>query len=111
MKTRIPKKPTAVRFAQWLKENTLCSLRFEGERVEAVVSAGHIEPNLCVPLIAEMNDEILEITEFAEDYFSLESAYKAIDNGEETYPPVPFHDWVQDQYLTAKDVKITRVEI
>jgi len=108
---KIPKTITPAKFAKWLKENTFCSISFKGERVEAVVMAENIEPSLCIPLIAEMNDEILEVTEFANDYYSLQSAYQAIDNGEETYPPVPFHDWVQDQYLTAKDVKITRVEI
>jgi len=108
---KIPKKITPAKFAKWLKEHTLCSVKVKGGRVEAVIDAGHIEPSLCFPLIAEWIDETLEVSEFSQDYYSMEAAFAAINNGEETYSPIPFHDWVQNQYLTAKSLKITRVNI
>jgi len=58
-----------------------------------------------------MNDDVLEITEFVNDYHQLMPARTAIKNGDETFSPVPFYDWVRDQYLTARNVKITKVEI
>ncbi len=112
MATKIPKNITPAKFAKWLKRNIDCeAIVRRGERVEAVVYADHIEPGKCVPLVAEMDDEILMITEFTNDYYYPQAAQRAIDKREDAYPPVPFYDWVQDQYLTDKNVKIIKIEI
>ncbi|NLB52228.1 MAG: hypothetical protein GX808_04730 [Syntrophomonadaceae bacterium] len=112
MTTKTPKNVTPAKFAKWLKRNIDCeAIVRRGERVEAVVYADHIEPGKCVPLVAEMDDEILMITEFTNDYYYPQAAKRAIEKGEDAYSPVPFYEWVQDQYLTVKDVKITKVEI
>ena len=110
-KIKVPQKITPAKFAKWLKEYTHCRVKVKGDRVEAVIDASHIEPSLCFPLIAEWVNENLEVREFCQDYYSMEAAFAAINDGEETYSPLPFHDWVQNQYLTAKNVKITRVNI
>lgn len=111
MKTIIPRKIDPKKFVEWLRKYTLCSIRTVGDRVEAVIDAANIEPDRWVPLIAEMNDEVLEITEFTNDYYSPQTARAAINDGEETFSPVPFHDWARDQYLTAKKVTITKVNL
>lgn len=112
MATKIPKNITPSKFAKWLRNNTDCEARVRrGERVEAIVYADHIEPGKCVPLLAEMDDEDLMITEFTNDYYYPQAAQRAIDKKEDSYPPVPFYEWVQNQYLTDKNVKITKIEI
>lgn len=111
MKTKIPKNITPTKFAKWLRDNTWCDTKVKGQRLEAVVYAENIEHRRCVPLIAEMNEGVLEITEFINDYYYTRDALAAIKEEHDTYAPVPFYDWVQDQYLTDKNVKITKVEI
>lgn len=44
-------------------------------------------------------------------YYYFQAARRAIEVGEDVYSPAPFYEWVQDQYLTARDVKVTKVEI
>ena len=111
MKTRIPKNINLAKFVQWLKKNTDCQVKINAQRVEAVVFANHIEPGRCVPLVAEMDDDVLEITEFSVDCYNPRTAQAAIDSGEDAYSPVPFYEWVQDQYLTDKDVTVEKVEL
>ena len=111
MKTKIPKNITPAKFITWIKKNTDCEVKINGERVEVVVFANKIDPGRCIPLVAEMDNDILEIIEFSNDYYNPRTARQAIENGEDAYSPVPFYEWVQDQYLTAKDVKVERVEL
>ena len=111
MKTKIPKNINLTKFLQWIKKNTDCEVRMNGQCLEAVVFANHIEPGRCVPLVAEMDDDVLEITEFSVDCYNPRTAQAAIDSGEDAYSPVPFYEWVQDQYLTAKGVKVEKVEL
>jgi len=111
MTTRIPKNITPKKFAKWLKENTKCEVKVRGQRAEAVVYSEQTGLGRYIPLLARMNDEVLEITEFVNDYHHLKPARTAIENEDEAFAPVPFYDWVQDQYLTARDVKITKIEI
>ncbi|MGI5912720.1 MAG: hypothetical protein ACOX6E_09155 [Syntrophomonadaceae bacterium] len=52
------------------------------------------------------------VTELAADFYSAEEAWHALESGIfETYPAVPFHQWVQDQYLTASYMKIEKLSI
>jgi len=45
------------------------------------------------------------------DCYNPRTAQAAIDSGEEAYSPVPFYEWVQDQYLTDRGVTVEKVEL
>ncbi|NLX01352.1 MAG: hypothetical protein GXY40_02355 [Syntrophomonadaceae bacterium] len=45
----------------------------------------------------------------AETFYSREEARAGLDNPVDTYDPVPFHQWVQDQYWTASGVKVEKM--
>ena len=92
MKTRIPKNINLAKFVQWLKKNTDCQVKINAQRVEAVVFANHIEPGRCVPLVAEMDDDVLEITEFSVDCYN-PGPLGRHRRGEDAYSPVPFYEW------------------
>ena len=55
-----------------------------------------------------LGDQVM-VCELAETFYSREEARTALDNPTDTYDPIPFHQWVQDQYWTAKEVKVERV--
>lgn len=109
MKIKVPKNITLPKFIDWIKANTNCEVRINQKRLEIVVFADNIEKDRCVPLIAYMDGNHLMITELTDDYYSPQDAWQALDNNVPAYPPIPFYDWVKDQYLTAKDVRIERL--
>lgn len=109
MKIKVPKKITLQKFAAWIKEYTRCEVRASGHRLNIVVFADNIETGKCIPLFAESENDTVQITELADDYYSPEEAWKALEDGADCYPAVPFHEWVQDQYLTAENVRIEKI--
>lgn len=110
MKVEIPKEMTLQKFAGWIKEYTRCEIRPAGKRINVVVLADNIAPGCCVPLYAEFKNQVL-ITELAGDFCSAEEAWQALESvSAQSYPPVPFHQWVTDQYLTSRDVKIEAID-
>jgi hypothetical protein len=109
MKVKIPKKITLQKFAAWIKEYTRCEIRASGGRLNIVVFADNIEAGKSIPLYAEVENDTVQITELADDFYSPEEAWKALEDVADCYPPVPFHEWVQDQYLTAENVSIEKI--
>jgi hypothetical protein len=109
MKIKVPKNITLPKFIDWIKANTNCEVRINQKRLEILVFADNIEKNKCVPLIAYMDGSHLMISELADDYYRPQDAWQALDNNADTYPPESFYEWVKDQYLTAKDVKVERI--
>ncbi|MEA1960689.1 MAG: N-acetylmuramoyl-L-alanine amidase [Bacillota bacterium] len=112
MAIKVPKKMTLQKFIGWIKKNTNCEVRIEHDQVNVVVFADNIEKGKCVPLFAELDDDIVMITELTDDFHSPKAAWQALeDETADTFPPEPFHEWVQDQYLTAGDVKVEKFRV
>lgn len=111
MKIKIPKNINIPKFIDWIKTNTNCEVRINQKRLEIVVKADNIEKGLCVPLIAYMDGNQLMITELTDDYYSSQDAWQAIEDNASSYSPAPFYEWVKDQYLTAKNVRVEQVKI
>ncbi len=109
MKIKVPKNINLPKFIEWIKANTNCEVRINRKRLEIVVQADNVEKDLCVPLIAYMDGDTLVIIELAQDYYNPEDAWQALKENSPTYAPVPFYDWLKDQYLTSKNVKVERI--
>ncbi|MEA1960508.1 MAG: N-acetylmuramoyl-L-alanine amidase [Bacillota bacterium] len=112
MAIKVPKKMTLKAFVDWIKQTTNCEVRIEHDQVNVVVFADNIEKGKYVSLYAKQDDNIVTITELTGDYHSPEEAWQALeDETADTFPPEPFHEWVQDQYLTAGDVKVEKFNL
>ncbi|MGI5922024.1 MAG: hypothetical protein ACOX6I_09855 [Syntrophomonadaceae bacterium] len=110
MKIKVPREITLPKFARWIREYTRCEIRMAGKRLNVVVQADNIAPGCCVPLYAEAAGNQVLIYELAGDFHSSQAAWQALESGPaQTYPPVPFHQWAADQYLTARHVKIEQI--
>jgi len=96
-------------FVTWLQENLQCELSQSGQRLEVIINADNIEKGTFVALYAYMQSDQVMVRELTETFYSREDARAALDNPTDIYDPVPFHQWVQDQYWTAKEVKVERV--
>lgn len=106
---QIPKKMTLPLFVSWLKENLQCELSKSGQRLEVIINTDNIEKGTFAALYAQMQSDQVMVWELADTFYSMEEARAALDNPTATYDPVPFHQWVKDQYWTAKGVKVERV--
>jgi hypothetical protein len=106
---QIPKKMTLPLFITWLRENLQCELSKLGQRLEVIINANNIEPGTFAALYAEMQGDKVMVSELAETFYSMEEARAALDNPTDTYDPVSFHQWVKDQYWTAKGVKVEKI--
>ncbi|MEA1960470.1 MAG: N-acetylmuramoyl-L-alanine amidase [Bacillota bacterium] len=112
MAIKIPKKMTLQKFIKWIRRNTNCEVRIEHDQVNVVVFANNIEKGKCVPLYAELDNDIVMINELTGNYHSPEDAWEALeDETADTFFPEPFHEWVQDQYLTAGDVTMEKFSV
>ena len=109
MKMKIPKDMTIPKFINWIKTHTDSEIKVKQKHLEVVVKVDNIEKGKCVPLIAYMDGNQLMIVEFTDDYYKPPDAWQAIENSAPTYSPSPFHDWVKDQYLTSKNIKVERI--
>jgi len=105
----IPKKMTLPLFVTWLRVNLQCELSQSGQRLKVIINADNIEKGTFAALYAYMQGDQVMVCELADTFYSIEEAQAALDNPTDTYDPVPFHQWVQDQYWTAKNVKVERV--
>ena len=105
----IPKKMTLPLFVTWLRVNLQCELSQSGQRLKVIINADNIEKGAFAALYAYMQGDQVMVRELAQTFYSREEARAALDNPTDTYDPVPFHQWVKDQYWTAKDVKVERV--
>lgn len=109
MAITIPKKINLQKFAGWIRKYTKCELRIAANnRLDVVVFADNIEPGKCVPLFAESDGETVLINELTNDFYSPEEAWQALENNADSFPPAPFHQWVNDQYLTAENVQVEK---
>ena len=106
---QIPKKMTLPLFVTWLRENLQCELSQSGQHLEVIIKADNIEKGTFAALNAYMQGDQVMIRELAETYYSWEEARAALDNPADTYDPVPFHQWVKDQYWTAEGVKVEKI--
>ena len=106
---QIPKKMTLPLFVTWLQESLQCELSQSGRRLKVIINTDNIEKGTFAALYAYMQGDQVMVCELADTFYSIEEAQAALDNPTDTYDPVPFHQWVQDQYWTAKEVKVERV--
>ena len=98
-------------FGPWLQEKAGAEIRGTMGRTDCVVSIDHIEPGSLVALYAVNLANSLVVVELAGHFDSAAAAWAALANGEETYPPVPFNDWVEQQYLTDWEARVERFEL
>ncbi len=98
-------------FGPWLQEKAGAAIKTMTDRTDCVVSIDHIEPGSFVALYAVNSADGLVVVELAAYFNSESAAWEALANGEETYPPVPFNDWVEQQYLTDREAKVERLEL
>jgi len=104
------KKLNLAQFADWLRENLKCEIRQVGRRLEAVINADVIEAGSYAALFAQMDGSELMIGELLNTFHSPVEAWAALDSGQASaYDSVPFSQWVQDQYWTAKNVTVERI--
>lgn len=104
---KVPKNMDLQKFANWLQENLPGERRLVMNRIETVFPADKIEPGSFAALFAYMNGDELMICELASTFESSEEAWASLSLDEiYTFRPVPFYQWVEDQYWTAKEVSI-----
>lgn len=104
------KKLDLAQFADWLRENLKCEIRQVGRRLEAVINAEVIEAGTYAALVAQMDGSELMVGELLNTFHSPEEAWAALDSGQASvYDSVPFPQWVQDQYWTAKNVTVEKI--
>jgi len=96
-------------FVTWLRENLQCELSQSGQRLEVIINADNIEKGTFAALYAYMQGDQVIIRELADTFYSREEARVALDNPADTYDPVPFHQWVKDQYWTATNVTVQNI--
>ncbi len=106
---QIPKKMTLPLFVTWLRESLQCELNQSGQRLEVIINADNIEKGTFAALYTYMQGDQVMVRELAETFYSQEEARVALDDPTDTYDPVPFHQWVKDQYWTAKGVKVEKI--
>ncbi|WP_155814209.1 hypothetical protein [Syntrophomonas wolfei] len=56
-----------------------------------------------------MQGDQVMVRELADTFYSQEEAQAGLDNPTDTYDPVPFHQWVQEQYWTASGIKVEKI--
>lgn len=95
------------KFASWLQENLPGERRLVMNRIETVFPADKIEPGSFAALFAYMNGNELMVCELASTFLSIEEAWTALSSEEVyTFRPVPFYQWVKDQYWSAKKAQV-----
>jgi len=105
------KKMTLQQFGPWLQEKAGAEYRGAKDRTDCVTSIDHIEPGCFAALYAVNSVDGLVVVELAENFSDPAAAWEALANDQETYPPVLFDDWVEQQYLTDREAKVERFEI
>lgn len=109
MKIKVPKDINIAKFIDWIKAHTTCEVRINQKRLEIVVEADNVEKDLCVPLTAYMDGNTLAIIELTREYYEKDQALQALEANAPAYAPIPFYDWIKEQYLIAKNVKAERI--
>lgn len=103
----LPEKMDLHKFSQWLQENLPGEKRLVMNRVETVFPADLLQPGSFAALFAYMNDNELMICELASTFLSVEDAWAALSSEEVyTFRAVPFYQWIEYQYWTAKKVQV-----
>ena len=105
------KKMTLQQFGPWLQEKAGAEYRSENGRTVCVTSIDHVEPGCFAALYAVNTVDGLVVVELAGPFSSEVVAWEALANDEESYPPVLFDDWVNQQYLTDKTARVERFEL
>jgi hypothetical protein len=101
---------TIKQFGPWMEEKSQAEYRRENNRVNCAVSIDHIDPGKFAALYAVPSNSGLLIIELASLFNNKNEAWEALANGGESYPPLFFTDWVNQQYLTDRDAKVERFE-
>ena len=105
------KKMTLPLFYKWLQDNVKCELRQTKSRVDAVIDASVIEAGTFAALFAIMEGGELLISELTDRFSSREDAWAALEAvQEETADLEPFAQWLQDQFWSAKNVKVEMIQ-
>jgi len=109
---RVPKNMDLQKFSTWLQENLPGERRLAMNRLETVFPADKIEPGSFVALYGYMNGDELIVCELASTFLSPEEAWASLSS-EEIYifRPVPFYQWAEDQYWTAKEVAVEKIDL
>ena len=104
------KKMTLPLFYKWLQDNVKCELRQTKSRVDAVIDASVIEAGTFAALFAIMEGSELLISELTDRFSAREAAWAALEAAqEETADLEPFAQWRQDQFWSAKNVKVEMI--
>ena len=106
---KIPKQMTLPLLVTWLRENLNCELSQSGKRLEVIINSDNIEKGTFAALYAQMQGDQVMICELTDTFYSREAARAALDNPIDIYEPVPFHQWVQEQYWTASGVMVEKI--
>ena len=101
-------KMSLLQFGPWLQEKAGAEIRTTIDRTDCVVSIDHIEPGSFVALYAVYWANELVVVELAGYFPSAAAAWEALANNCETYLPVLFEDWVEQQYLTDREARVER---
>lgn len=105
---KVPKKINLKKFVDWMKEHSSCEVQVKNGRASIIVFADNIEAGRIVPLYAEMKGSRLMVYELNANYKSADKAWEALDSGQaDIFHPLPFLDWVKEQYLTVAKVEVT----
>ena len=106
-----PGKMTLQKFGPWLQEKTGAEIRVTGKRTDGVLGIDHIEAGGFAALYAVGSANGLMVTELAGYFNSKAAAWQALDNDDDTYPPLVFEEWVEQQYLTDREARVERLEL
>lgn len=104
-------KMTIQQFGPWLQEKAGAETRIGKDRTDCVVHIDHIEPGSFVSLYAIDTAIGLVVVELAGYFNSAAAAWEALANDGETYPPNPFNDWLEQQYLIDRESRVERFEL
>lgn len=106
-----PGKMTLQQFGPWLQERTGAEIRATRDRIDGVLDIDHIEPGSYAALYVVNSANGLMVIELAGYFNSAAAAWEALNNISESYPPLIFEDWVEQQYLTDREARMERLEL
>ncbi len=106
-----PGKMTLQQFGPWLQEKTGAEIRVTRKRTEGVLGIDHIEAGGFAALYAVDSANGLMIVELAGYFNSKAAAWQALNNNDDTYPPLIFEEWVEQQYLTDRNARVEKLEL
>lgn len=95
-------------FGSWLQEKAEALVRSGPDRLDCVVSIDHIEAGSFLALYVQRTARGLAVTELAGYFPDADSAWHAIERQDESYPPVPAAEWMEQQYITDRQARVEK---